>query len=657
MATAFVAATTGKSADSIADTSITTSTPSSTVNDYILCWINVNNGTGTATTVTPPAGWTTIGTTTDGTAPILWAGLFGRMVQAGDTTSPVWSFSTGSNATWVMSAYSGLDATTPYTNQSVDPYAGSTSAKTTATVTTSATGWIVSGFGDRSQGIYTALTDTSRATSRQTAYVTPCSEVLQDSNGDVTAGSQTRTATGPSGTSVGTSFIVRLNPGVATGVNAGQAAGTGTAYDVHAIHSPLKEWLRDIGYKYIAHRGGSVDWVEMTADAYSHVDALKVQAIEISVWKTSDGVWVASHDQSTTRMFGTNIDIPTNTYASLTGLTTTSGGFPMARLDDLLALYANSNHIIFIDNKQDANVTTFLDLLDTYTNATGIFIVKQYYSSSATAVAARLRGYTTWGYYYDTDLGSLDATEGKYDLLGLNYDASGGNWTTIKAKGKPVFAHVALSAANAVTAFATGADGVVTGKILTVVPNAPAAIPTGVGTAYDATVSFTGNSFANAINADATGTAYNAVVSGVTFGVASLEALATGSAFDATVTANNAPALQLFFITPTQRIRYGLATPGSGLFRRLHLDSGYTVLRHVSYTIVSNPSDTDIATADGVYLGGRHHGIDVDEANRLVAAGFGIWISDNLADDPDLQVDYNLYHDGPYGNGPYGANL
>src|SRR5687767_13268304 len=48
---------------------------------------------------------------------------------------------------------------------------------------------------------------------------------------------------------------------------------------------------------YIAHRGGGGNWPEMTAYAYEQATKIKgLQALEISVCLSADGVLVCSHD-------------------------------------------------------------------------------------------------------------------------------------------------------------------------------------------------------------------------------------------------------------------------------------------------------------------------------------------------------------------------
>ena len=650
MAIAFVAATNALTADSLVDTSLTLPLPSSTVGDVILCWINCINGTATAPTITGPTSetWTLIGTTTDGAAPQLRASLYVRRIDGSELGSSVFTFSTGAHAAGVMSAYRGVSPATAYTNASVDPYGGSDANKTTASVTTTDSGWIVSGFGDRSSGTYSALTDTSRATAR-VATSSRSSVVLQDSNADVAAGSQTRTATGPGGTSVGSSFILRLNPdSMVTGVG----TPTVTAYPARAVRSPLKEWLFDKGSLYIAHRGGSVDYVEFTAAAYAACAALKIEAIEMSVYRTSDGVYVLHHDTNTSRVFGDSYDVATTPWSTLSTLRTINGNHPMARLDDELAKYASSK-IIFIENKTGTNNSLLLDYLDTFPDSTGHFVLKGFYNN-AMAVAARLRGYITWGYYYEENLGDLDSTHEKFDILSLEFNDSAPAWAQILAKGKPVTGHVNLSLANVNQSFASGAYGVMTGKIATVVPNAPASPITNTAVAYDAVATGTGNptggsasasveaytattnvgAFTQADGAEIAtqAVAYNATVQTITGPVAPFAEpiFINAEAFDADVLASG---FEAYFITPTRRespmIRHGL-------WSRMHIDVGVTILKKDGfYTQHIDPSPEEITAADEVYIGGHVYPISLSEALDLQAAGYDHWV----VNDPEAHIE------------------
>lgn len=481
----------GGTANTLVDTTMTVNltggSVSGTINngDFVLVYVSGNNGTATAPSFTAPAGWAQIGSTVvDGSSPQLAGALYYRFRQSGDTTTPVWTINGGgANVVYDLVAYPGVDPTTPWTGFSIDPYAGTNTAKTTATVTT-AGGWVVSGFSDRNGGIYTALADTLRCTS---THSSGSSAVLQDSNGNVTAGSQVRTATGPS-TSVGISFIIGLNAAATAGASVDTVTAAMTAYDIFPAADPLGRLLFRLGTSInVAHRGLSASAVEHTAAAYALCDSLGIIAREMSVWRSSDGVWVASHDRTTGRVFGAgqNIDIPTNTWAAIQAATaagTTVGNFPIAKMVDLINA-SPADKVWWVDNKNSTNITDFLDTLDAFTNAQGRFLIKAVFNSGVPAVA-RLRGYRSWGYWYEADLGSFDTYKGNFHYHGLDYLASGAAWAQVLADGKPVLSHVTLTKAAYDTGTALGATGSMTG-LASNFPNAQAEGVVVAMTAYD----------------------------------------------------------------------------------------------------------------------------------------------------------------------------
>ena len=144
--------------------------------------------------------------------------------------------------------------------------------------------------------------------------------------------------------------------------------------------TPLERWMAATPM-YIAHRGGDGDWPEATGYAYAHATAWNPNlALEVPVWRTSDGVWVVSEDATTGRVFGANLPIPATRWAILSTLRSSRGSYPMARLvNDVLDVYG-SNRILFIDNKADTNVTAFFDLLDSYGGRTRC-VMKRYWQS------------------------------------------------------------------------------------------------------------------------------------------------------------------------------------------------------------------------------------------------------------------------------------
>jgi glycerophosphoryl diester phosphodiesterase len=232
--------------------------------------------------------------------------------------------------------------------------------------------------------------------------------------------------------------------------------------------TPVELWLASTPL-FIAHRGGDADWTEGTAYAYRNAATWNPKlALEVPVWKTSDGVYVISEEAATGRVFGTNYDIRSTPWAALSMLRTVDGGYPMGRLvNDVLVPYGSSR-IFFVDNKSNADLDPFFDLLDSY-GGKDRFISKSYYNSRATAAEAHARGYLTWGYYYEKDMANFAATESRFDLLGLNYSASAKTFETMLATGKQIIAHVIATPAAELTACRLGVSGYMVSGITQVV--------------------------------------------------------------------------------------------------------------------------------------------------------------------------------------------
>jgi glycerophosphoryl diester phosphodiesterase len=114
----------------------------------------------------------------------------------------------------------------------------------------------------------------------------------------------------------------------------------------------------------------------------------------VPVWRTSDSVWVVSHDSTTGRVFDKNLDIRASAGTELPKLLTKIGHLPMARLvNDILIPY-DSTRILFIDNKAYAHSHAFFSLLDSYAGNTR-YVSKAYDTSKNTATEAHKRGYVT----------------------------------------------------------------------------------------------------------------------------------------------------------------------------------------------------------------------------------------------------------------------
>lgn len=231
---------------------------------------------------------------------------------------------------------------------------------------------------------------------------------------------------------------------------------------------------------YIAHRGGSLNWPEMSLHAYTQAGFWGVGALEISVARTSDGVWFGLHDATLDRTSGTTGFVAAeHTWAEVQAYQITAAATtdpaqstrPYATFQDIVAAYYDS-HVFLVDIKDAAAYRDeLLDIMDAMPGTPTDKFVSKYYGPATTwAISARARGYKTWGYFYEVNAGSLATYEGFYDILGMEYGASAPTWTTITSFGKPVIGHVIADSTQATTALSRGAVGLMVSGVQQVIP-------------------------------------------------------------------------------------------------------------------------------------------------------------------------------------------
>jgi hypothetical protein len=216
-----------------------------------------------------------------------------------------------------------------------------------------------------------------------------------------------------------------------------------------------------------AHRGGSTNWPEMSEYAYDQAVLAGYGALEFSAHRTSDGVWIGSHDPSLNRTSQTSglPNISAMTWAQvqtyMNSLTSAGTPRPYYRLDDFLDKYTPT-HVCIVDPKNDVGrIAEFLAICDAHGGNTKI-VVKFFgvgSGSTALADAAAAKGYQTWGYFYEADVadGDLAADQSHWSILGMEYGATQASWDAVLSYGKPVVGHIAASQANYDTAIAKGA--------------------------------------------------------------------------------------------------------------------------------------------------------------------------------------------------------
>ncbi|WNO27785.1 phosphoesterase [Microbacterium phage Huwbert] len=207
-----------------------------------------------------------------------------------------------------------------------------------------------------------------------------------------------------------------------------------------------------------AHRGGSINWAEMSEYAYDQSVIRGYAALEISCGRSSDGWWFGLHDQTTDRTSGGtfgNASAQTRAQIEQQQIVNGASGGPRPYfgLLEFIAKYG-STHLLIFDRKYEtsaARTDEFLNLIAANMDTTRA-VYKEFGGASATnSTKARDRGMKTWGYFYQDgyENGSLASGAVNYDYLGMDINATTA-WTgpnNVNSYGKHVVGHIANSQA------------------------------------------------------------------------------------------------------------------------------------------------------------------------------------------------------------------
>ncbi|MDB5163237.1 MAG: hypothetical protein JWO54_146 [Candidatus Saccharibacteria bacterium] len=237
--------------------------------------------------------------------------------------------------------------------------------------------------------------------------------------------------------------------------------------------STVQEMLAKPGFTW-AHRGGSGNYPEMSLYSYTQCVALGYGVLEISLARTSDGVWFGLHDQTTDRTSGGTFgNASSQTWAQIQAQQNNTGAQgapkPYMRWEELIANYGNS-HIIVADPKYAlaSYRVEFLNMVNRDLGPTRAII--KFSGSGSGAVflsnAAKAMGFETWGFFYAVDAsaaqggnGNLQTWGADWTLIGMEYTASQAIFNEALAFGKPVIAHIIPNQAGYDSAIAKGAVG------------------------------------------------------------------------------------------------------------------------------------------------------------------------------------------------------
>lgn len=253
----------------------------------------------------------------------------------------------------------------------------------------------------------------------------------------------------------------------------GSTAQVATFREVPRGYLSVTEMLAQDTF-YWAHRGGSAVVPEMSLYAYARAADQGFGGLEVSLARTSDGVWFGLHDQTLDRTSNvTGMDPETMTWAEVQEYRIIlpqaypQPHRPYMRIEEMVEAYGHT-HVFIVDPKHalDKSDELFDYLLSVMPSDR--IIAKYWGPSSTLADTVRPKNIQSWGYYYESTWDTDKANAGDWDMLGMQWDASQATWDDVISYGKPTVAHVCATRAAADTAIAKGADGIQTSGIFDV---------------------------------------------------------------------------------------------------------------------------------------------------------------------------------------------
>lgn len=219
---------------------------------------------------------------------------------------------------------------------------------------------------------------------------------------------------------------------------------------------------------YVAHRLGGTEYPEFTRRGMDASLAAGFKALELSVRRCSTGEFVLIHDWVTSRTVpGTDYQIWNTPWSVLAGLQQASGGF--LRLTDVLDAVP-SDVVLAVDHKVTSSKETgstgdmeseaaLFDLLEARLGAENARrrVLVKHFVKGGVSERGRARGYRTMCMMYPNEVTDADLT--KWDVLGMEWNAPDDVWTTLRATGKPLIAHIITTTSQATHARERGATG------------------------------------------------------------------------------------------------------------------------------------------------------------------------------------------------------
>jgi len=215
----------------------------------------------------------------------------------------------------------------------------------------------------------------------------------------------------------------------------------------------------------VAHRLLGADYPEHTMQGLDAALNAGFKAVEFSTYRTSDGIFIGSHDWTTERTAGVRHEIWNTPWATIQTLDQPGGKF--IRIEDMVSRLPD-DVIIFIDHKATsskannsrddlASEKALFETLEKLIPNAANRVVWKCFAEASSAERARARGYRVNCMLYPSTMVGADYS--RWDILGLEWNASQSDWDVINTTGKPTIAHIIYDKAQALQGLGRGAGG------------------------------------------------------------------------------------------------------------------------------------------------------------------------------------------------------
>lgn len=231
------------------------------------------------------------------------------------------------------------------------------------------------------------------------------------------------------------------------------------------LASPVTDFLNDTPF-YVSHRLGGGEYPEMTESGMQASIDLGFKGFEYSVYRTRDGVYVGSHDWTTERTAGVRHEIWDTDWSTIQQLDQPAGKF--TRLEQIVDMMP-SDGVLVLDHKTTSAVETAND--DDMTSEAELFtlleslfenpterVIWKVFNDASSAERARDKGYMVMAMLYENEVAQADFD--RWDIIGMEHNASESAWNTVTTHNKPTIAHIVKNQEQAKHAIDNGADGI-----------------------------------------------------------------------------------------------------------------------------------------------------------------------------------------------------